>query len=533
MTRTRTRKLLVLCIAAGVALLVASSALAWTVTMTANTSLKRTYSWKIEKSVSQASVTLAPGATANVSYSVTATPTGSVDSDWAVSGHVHMSEEIFPQPDPAPVVNTLNVTIQPDDLAAPVTCVPSPFPVDLDTNSLHCDYAAPLPDASGPRDAHMRAQQVNGNQRSLKTPFDFSNPTVNLVDESVTVTDSMGGTLGTVNAADGPKTFTYTKTIGPYTAAQCGSKTRRQHGHLHDGRHGYGRQRQHRGCGHGHLPAPAPAEVRTAFARLEVRRPARPELLQDAAAADAGHGRRPEERQRHDDAPGHVDPLQGVDLDERRRPPRDRAAGGEAERGLRPGRLLDRGDDGRSRRVPGDTQRLELSLLRGEEPGQGVDGDAREVQQPVHPGRRSSRQTRAAGTGTTRVTTGTSGTGRSSTGTTTRPTCLTRPPEAPPRAGLRRSGGCRPRILARMPARLRVTLCPVNTAGVPWTNAAGAAAARRRRAARRLRALQAPPRGGRSLDRQPTVCSAPAGHAVAALARPAARGRTSSTSTSG
>ena len=71
----------------------------------------------------------------------------------------------------------------------------------------------------------MRAQQVNGNQRSLKTPFDFSNPTVNQVDESVTVTDSMGGTLGTVNAADGPKTFTYTKTIGPYTAAQCGSKT--------------------------------------------------------------------------------------------------------------------------------------------------------------------------------------------------------------------------------------------------------------------------------------------------------------------
>ena len=29
--------------------------------------------------------------------------------------------------------------------------------------------------------------------------------------------------------------------------------------------------------------------------------------------------------------------------------------------------------------------------------------------------------------------------------------------------------GCR--ILARMAAPLRVTLCPVNTAGVPWTNA--------------------------------------------------------------
>jgi hypothetical protein len=216
---------LVLCTAAGAALVVASSALAWTVTMTAQTSLKRTYSWKIEKSVSQEAVTLKAGETANVTYAVTVTPTGSVDSDWAVSGHVSMAEEVFPQPDPAPVVNTVKVTIQPDALATTVDCVPSPFPVDLDTNSLECDYWAPLPDASGPRDAHMRATQVNGNIRNVHTLFDFSNPTLNLVDESVTVTDSMAGALGSVNAADGPKTFTYTKTIGPYTAAQCGSHT--------------------------------------------------------------------------------------------------------------------------------------------------------------------------------------------------------------------------------------------------------------------------------------------------------------------
>ena len=85
--RKRTR-LIVLCVAAGAALLVASSALAWTVTMTAQTSLKRTYSWKIEKSVSQEAVTLKAGETANVTYAVTVTPTGSVDSNWAVSGRV-------------------------------------------------------------------------------------------------------------------------------------------------------------------------------------------------------------------------------------------------------------------------------------------------------------------------------------------------------------------------------------------------------------------------------------------------------------
>jgi hypothetical protein len=211
--------------AIAIGLVAVPAASAWTVTMTANPHLKRTFSWKIEKSVSQPTVTLAPGATADVTYTVKASVTGSVDSDWGVSGHVTMHEEVFPQPDPAPIVNTVNVTIQPDAAVAPVTCVPSPFPVDLDTNTLECDYSAPLPDASGPRDAHMRATQVNGNIRNVHTWFDFSNPTVNQVDESVTVTDSMGGTLGTVTAAEGSKTFTYTKTIGPYTAAQCGSKT--------------------------------------------------------------------------------------------------------------------------------------------------------------------------------------------------------------------------------------------------------------------------------------------------------------------
>ena len=130
--------------------------------MTANPHLKRTYSWKIEKSVSQAAVTLAPGATADVTYTVVATPTGSVDSDWGVKGHVSMLEEIFPQPDPAPVVNTVNVTIQPDAAVAPVTCVPAPFPVDLEHEESRVRLrVATARMASGPRGcAHMRATQV-------------------------------------------------------------------------------------------------------------------------------------------------------------------------------------------------------------------------------------------------------------------------------------------------------------------------------------------------------------------------------------
>lgn len=199
------------------ALFTASSALAWTVEMTAVPKLKRTHSWKIEKSVSRSALTLKAGETADVTYSVTATPTGSVDSDWSVSGRVTMSD------DPGININTVEVYVLPEDYVATVACVPVP-PSTLE-NGMACDYSSPLPNTAAGREAQLRAQQVNGNRRGMKVPFDFADAVVDQVDESVTVTDSMGGTLGTVNAADGAKTYTYTKTIGPFTAAECGSKT--------------------------------------------------------------------------------------------------------------------------------------------------------------------------------------------------------------------------------------------------------------------------------------------------------------------
>ena len=82
-------KLLVLCAAVGTALMVTSAAFAWTVTLTATPKLKRTYSWKIEKTVSKSAVTVKAGETAVVTYTVTATPTGSVDSDFRVDGTAH------------------------------------------------------------------------------------------------------------------------------------------------------------------------------------------------------------------------------------------------------------------------------------------------------------------------------------------------------------------------------------------------------------------------------------------------------------
>ena len=216
-------RLLVLCAAVGTALMTAAAALAWTVTLTVDPSLKRTHSWKIEKSVDKPAITLKAGETANVTYTVTATKTSSVDSDFRVDGTAHLSK------DPNIDVTDVDVAIQiqdvmhdPNAIPAAVSCNP-PFPVDLAVNEVDCAYGVGLPNTT-PRNVVMRATLVGGG-RVVEKEFDFTNPTLREVDESVAVTDSMGGALGTVNASEGAKTFTYTKTIGPYTTAQCGSQT--------------------------------------------------------------------------------------------------------------------------------------------------------------------------------------------------------------------------------------------------------------------------------------------------------------------
>jgi hypothetical protein len=201
------------------ALAVAPLASAWTVSMTAEPKLERTYGWTIQKSVDRPAVTVEAGKTTDVTYSVTVGGTGSVDSDWSVAGTVEMGD------DPNVAVQWVRVTINPEGTLATVDCLPSTFPVELGLAGLKCTYSAPLPDGTGTRDAWMRAQQVNGNFRNVHTPFDFSNATVDEVDECVQVTDTMAGSLGTVCAADAPKTFTYTRTIGPFPTSQCGQRT--------------------------------------------------------------------------------------------------------------------------------------------------------------------------------------------------------------------------------------------------------------------------------------------------------------------
>jgi hypothetical protein len=226
--RNATRRLITLA-ALVVGVVAVPSAWAWTVTMDANPALKRTHTWKIEKSVSQSSVTLKAGESATVNYSVTVGPAAApVDSDWSVSGTMEMND------DPNITVDSVLFTVIPaapvntPAIAASHSCMPVTFPVDLGIAGLKCTYSAALPDASDRR-ARMEATATEDDGttggRSVQTAFSFSTATVNEVDECVNVTDSMAGALGTVCAADAPKTFTYSTTVGPFTEAECGEHT--------------------------------------------------------------------------------------------------------------------------------------------------------------------------------------------------------------------------------------------------------------------------------------------------------------------
>jgi hypothetical protein len=217
--RTKGQRLAALA-AFAVAAVAVPSGWAWTVTMDANPALKRTHTWTIEKSVSQSSLTLKAGESATVTYSVKASSAAPVDSDWSVSGTMEMTE------DPDITIGSVVFDVLPAP-AIPAThaCMPVTFPVNLGIEGLTCTYSAALPDAS-PRTAHMKAiVSAPAGTRQMNVPFTFASAAVNEVDECVNVTDSMAGALGTVCAADAPKTFTYSTTIGPYGTDKCGEHT--------------------------------------------------------------------------------------------------------------------------------------------------------------------------------------------------------------------------------------------------------------------------------------------------------------------
>ena len=188
--------------------------------MAAHTSFTRTYAWVVHKSVSSPSVTLAPGQTTTVGYTVSVGSGGSTDSDWLVQdGILLQADNIF-------TATNVAATIQPDGVSATIDCgaFGSQWLLPFTGTFLACHYVASLTNGNAPKQTVATVTFDDASTASYTLNWDWSGAAITTKDACANVTDTLQGSLGQVCVGDPlPKTFTYTRTIGPY--ATCGEYT--------------------------------------------------------------------------------------------------------------------------------------------------------------------------------------------------------------------------------------------------------------------------------------------------------------------
>jgi len=188
-----------------------------TILKDATASFTRAFAWTIAKGVDKTLVKQPAGTPATFNYTVTVTHDKGTDSAWQVSGTITVNN---PNAFDITGVSVTDAIFDPN-----ATCVvtggndatiPASSSVDF---SYTCTYSA----APASQDEINEATVTWPDQKDagenvvlaagavfFDLPFSFpANPTT-LVDDSVSVTDTLGGTLGTVASTDpSPKTFTY------------------------------------------------------------------------------------------------------------------------------------------------------------------------------------------------------------------------------------------------------------------------------------------------------------------------------------
>ena len=160
------------------------------ISKTANPLFTRTYQWEIEKTVSPDPLRLFAGESGNASYSVTATKTGYVDSNWSVNGTITIENN-------APVAATIeNVSDSVEGVDAEVNCAVD-FPYTLESgDTLTCDYSAELPDGSTRINTATVTTSgvVEGGQATAQVLFSSPSTEIN---DAIDVTDSNGSSWST------------------------------------------------------------------------------------------------------------------------------------------------------------------------------------------------------------------------------------------------------------------------------------------------------------------------------------------------
>jgi hypothetical protein len=197
------------------------------VTKTATTYYERVWSWSVDKNGDTGTLTLAPGQSKVVNYSVVVVNTGTTDRKFSVAGTVTVANT-------GTVPATVNSVADVDDFGAAdvVSCGTLPRTLAV-AETMSCSYtqaiAAPTMGTVYQNTATASVAKPGGGADltfSGGAPFSFDGASPNLrVDECVTVSDTYVGSpvTGSVCAAASPKTFTYARTFGPARITQCGT----------------------------------------------------------------------------------------------------------------------------------------------------------------------------------------------------------------------------------------------------------------------------------------------------------------------
>jgi hypothetical protein len=175
-----------------------------TVSKDANPTFKRTYAWDIHKAVDKTKVNQV-GGSATFNYTVNASQTGVSDSEWAVKGTIHVAnpndwEGIDLTGLSDAVDNGGNCSL--DSQLADPTTIPAGGSMDFPYT---CTYSSAPSAASGTNTATATwdkyAAATPDGSASGQAGFAFNKPT-SLVNQTVHVTDTLGGDLGTLTGTD-------------------------------------------------------------------------------------------------------------------------------------------------------------------------------------------------------------------------------------------------------------------------------------------------------------------------------------------
>ncbi len=193
------------------------------ISKTATTTFTRTWTWGVNKTADNTSLTLASGEQFTVNYGVTASA-NSADSNWAVGGTISIMN---PVGNPAVTLNAVTDSMT-GSISAPVVC---PGTIIAPGATMTCTYGASLPDATTRTNTATVDTNIDVLDGTAQASVDFSSATVTKVDDCATYTDTNASGPQGVKLCVGvdtlPKTWNYSISFGKDAGAQvaliCGA----------------------------------------------------------------------------------------------------------------------------------------------------------------------------------------------------------------------------------------------------------------------------------------------------------------------